>query len=142
MATLNFSHMGLACKNPIKIETFYTKHFGFIRARVYAPGPDQVVMIKAGNVSLELFKTNKDRPLDPPKEAGYEFPGWRHISFSVEDLESKLKEMGDDAKITLGPIDMSNFIPGMRVCWLADPEGNILELNQGYVDEENPPPLE
>jgi glyoxylase I family protein len=29
----------------------------------------------------------------------------------------------------------------MRVAWLADPEGNIVELNQGYVDEPNPPAL-
>jgi len=50
--------------------------------------------------------------------------------------------MGSDAKITLGPLDMSQFIPGMRVCWLSDPEGNIVELNQGYVDEVSPPPFE
>jgi glyoxylase I family protein len=29
----------------------------------------------------------------------------------------------------------------MRVAWIADPEGNIVELNQGYVDEADPPPL-
>ena len=36
---------------------------------------------------------------------------------------------------------MGQFIPGMRVVWVADPESNIIELNQGYVDQENPPPL-
>jgi glyoxylase I family protein len=30
----------------------------------------------------------------------------------------------------------------MRVAWLSDPEGNIVELNQGYQDEDNPPPLQ
>jgi glyoxylase I family protein len=49
--------------------------------------------------------------------------------------------MGSDARITLGPLDMSQFIAGMRVAWIADPEDNIVELNQGYVDEENPPAL-
>jgi glyoxylase I family protein len=29
----------------------------------------------------------------------------------------------------------------MKVVWVADPEGNIIELNQGYRDEQNPPPL-
>lgn len=48
--------------------------------------------------------------------------------------------MGSDAKITLRPLDMSQFVPGLRVCWLSDPEGTIVELNQGYVDEVNPPP--
>jgi glyoxylase I family protein len=49
--------------------------------------------------------------------------------------------MGDEARITLGPLDMSEFIPGMRVAWIADPEGNIVELNDGYIDEDDPPPL-
>ena len=57
------------------------------------------------------------------------------------DLDAKLAEMGDDARLTLGPLDMSQFIPGMRVAWIADPEGNIVELNQGYVDEAEPLPL-
>ena len=50
--------------------------------------------------------------------------------------------MGDDAKITLGPLDMGDFIEGMRVAWISDPEGNIVELNQGYEDEKTPPPLD
>ena len=49
--------------------------------------------------------------------------------------------MGNDARITLGPVDMGQFVEGMRVCWIEDPEGNIVELNQGYVDEENPPEM-
>ena len=55
-------------------------------------------------------------------------------------LRAKLEQMGDDAKLTLGPLDMSEFIEGMRVAWISDPEGNIVELNQGYVDEASPPP--
>ena len=37
---------------------------------------------------------------------------------------------------------MNDFIEGMRVAWISDPEGNIVELNQGYTDETNPPPLD
>ena len=37
--------------------------------------------------------------------------------------------------------DFSDFIPGWRTVWLADPEGNIVEVSQGYTDQENPPPL-
>jgi len=59
----------------------------------------------------------------------------------VDNLDAKLAEMGSDARITLGPLDMCQFIAGMRVAWIADPEDNIVELNEGYVDEENPPAL-
>jgi glyoxylase I family protein len=140
MSNATFSHIAVSCKNPLALETFYSKHFGFTRARVYAPGPDQVVMIKSGSIYLELFKAEGTPPTEP-QEAGPSYPCWKHICFTVDDLDSKIKDIGSDATITKGPVDMSTFIPGMRVAWLADPEGNIFELNQGYVDEEHPPAI-
>ncbi|ADL50221.1 VOC family protein [Clostridium cellulovorans] len=139
MVVFPISHVAISCKNPIQVEKFYTKYFGFKRARVYSTGPDQVVMIKSGNTYLELFKSTKELPVPKSEGSGQDYPGWKHICFLVDDLEVKLNEMGEDAKISLGPTDMSAFIPNMKVCWIEDPEGNIVELNQGYVDEENPP---
>jgi glyoxylase I family protein len=124
------------------IEKFYSKYFGFKRARVYAPGPEQVVMLKSGGIYLELFKATEESPVSEPKGAGPDYPCWKHICFLVDNLDSTLSELKDEAKITQGPVDMSGFIEGMRVCWIADPEGNIVELNQGYIDEENPPEIE
>jgi len=100
------------------------------------------VVIRSGVLELELFPSTEERPSPAIGGAGQDYPGVRHIAFLVDDLDTKLKEIGDDARITLGPVDMSQFIPGMRVAWISDPEGNIVELNQGYVDEDNPPPLE
>ena len=134
-------HVGMSCNDPIALERWYTKHFGFKRGRVYAPGKDQVVMIQAGGVYLELFSSTEERPVPKVEGAGPDYSGFRHLAFLVSDLDEKLAEMGDEARITLGPLDMSQFIPGMRVAWIADPEGNIVELNQGYVDEDDPPAL-
>jgi glyoxylase I family protein len=139
MSSLTFSHIAIACEDPLTIERFYAKHFGFTRARVYLPGPGQVVVIKSGAVSLELFPAKESRSAEPDSADGPWTPGWRHIAFLVDDLDAKLTEIGSDAVVTLGPLDMGGFIPGMRVAWLADPEGNIVELNEGYVDEVNPP---
>ena len=141
MTLTTFSHVGIACKDPIALEKFYTKHFGFKRARVVPLGATQMVFIKSGNVYLELFQAKEDSPVPPAKEDGPWYPGWRHIAFAVDNVDAKLAEMGDDAKITLGPFNFDNFLKGWRGVWLADPEGNIIELAQGYVDEENPPPL-
>lgn len=141
MATPFFSHVGLTCKDPLLVEKFYTKHFNFSRARVYAPGPDQVVVIKSGPLSFEIFKATEESPIAPPLKDGYGFAGYRHICFQVDNLDEMMAQLGDEAKLMLGPLDMGQFIPGMRVCWMADPEGNIFELNQGYCDEENPPAL-
>jgi glyoxylase I family protein len=134
-------HIGMSCNDPIAVERWYTKHFGFSRGRVYAPGEGQVVMIQSGGVYLELFSSTEERPAPKVEGAGPDYSGFRHLAFLVPDLDEKLAEMGDDARITLGPLDMGEFIPGMRVAWIADPEGNIVELNQGYIDEDDPPPL-
>jgi len=135
-------HIAFNCGDAIAVERWYSKHFGFERLRVYLPGPDQVVVIGNGGVALELFPTKDGAPLGHGEGDGPTFPGWRHIAFLVDDLDAKLAELGDDAKITLGPLDMGDFIPGMRVAWISDPEGNIVELNQGYEDEKTPPPLD
>ena len=141
MASAQFLHVALNCKDPIAIERFYTQHFGFKRARVYDPGSTQVVVIKAGNLALELFAAVGEAPTWPAGKAGPEYQGLRHLAFLVDDLDAKLAELGASVRVDLGPVDMGQYIQGMRVAWVADPEGNILELSQGYVDEDNPPPL-
>ena len=135
-------HIGLNCTDPIAIERWYAKHFGFERLRVYLPGPDQVVVIGNGGVALELFPAEGERRPRAASATARRQRGVRHLAFLVDDLDAKLAEIGDDATVTLGPLDMGGFIEGMRVAWISDPEGNIVELNQGYEDETNPPPLD
>ena len=134
-----FSHVAITCATSLAVERWYTRHFGFARARV-TPRPGQVVMIKRGDLYLELFPV---RPgAGSAGESSADHRVWRHLAFLVDDLDAKLVEMGDEARINLGPLDMGAFIPGMRSVWLADPEGNVVELNHGYVDEADPPGLD
>src|SRR5258708_16866269 len=129
MTSLAFAHVAIACQDRDAVERWYMKHFDFKRARVYAPGPGQVVMLKAHGVYLELFPATQTAPAPPVGGAGPEYPGWRHIAFLVDDLEAKLAQMGDEAKITLGPIDMSDLIPGIHVSGLAHPDASIVHPN-------------
>lgn len=142
MTPVTFAHVGVNCKDAIATEQFYTKHFGFQRSRVVPLGDRQIVFLKLGNVYLELFQAEEASPVPPPTKDGHSYPGWRHISIRVDNVDAKLAEMGSDAIITLGPLSFDDFIPGWRAVWIADPDGNIIELNQGYVDQRNPPPLE
>ena len=86
-------HIGLNCADPIAIERWYAKHFGFERKRVYLPGPDQVVVIGNGGVALELFPAEGDAPPPRGEKDGPTFPGVRHLAFLVDDLDAKLAEM-------------------------------------------------
>jgi glyoxylase I family protein len=140
MATPDFLHIALACKDPLIIEQFYTKHFGFQRARVVSLGNEQIVFLRSGSLYLELFQARQPAPVVPPGEDGPWYPGWRHIAFIVDDVDATLAELGADARVTLRPLDFDDFIEGWRSAWVADPEGNIIEISQGYEDEQAPPP--
>jgi glyoxylase I family protein len=135
------SHVAISCNDPLVSERFYTRYFSFRRARVIPLGQEQIVFIKSGNTYLELFQAKGESPLSPPQNDGPAYAGLRHIAFQVENVDRKLAEMGADAHITLGPLDFTDFIPGWRTVWVADPDGNIVEISQGFVDQDNPPPL-
>jgi len=140
-----FSQVAITCKDPIATEKFYTKYFGFKRARVAKlPDGDRIVFIKMGDSAfyLEIFKAKEEAPVAAATNDGYQFPSVRHLAFKVDNVDAKLAEIGEAAKITLGPLNFDDYIPGWRTVWIADPDGRIVELSQGFVDEENPPALE
>lgn len=141
MVATRFHHMAVVARDPLALERWYTKYFGFRRARVVMPGPDQTVFIKRDDTYMEIFKATAVAPDGAPGGAGSEYPCWRHLSFWVDDVDGKIAELGAEARVTLGPADFSDFIPGWKTVWVSDPEGNIVEISQGYVDEDNPPPL-
>lgn len=142
MGFLNFSHMAISAQDPIATEKFYTKYFGFVRARVVPLGNQQIVFIKLGEIYLEIFQAQEESPVSPSDRDGPHYPAWRHFAFQVDNIATKLAEMGNDAKITLGPLNFDDYIPGWQSVWIADPDGRILEISQGFVDQDNPPPLE
>ncbi len=130
-----FAHVGITCKDPVKVERFYTKYFGFKRARVIPMGgAGQIVFIKSKRAYLELFRAEEESPIPPTGGDGPRYPGLRHLSFEVDNVDAKLAEMGKDAMVTQGPLDFYDIVPGWRVVWVADPEGNIVEISQGYQD--------
>ena len=60
--SLAFSHIAISCKEPLAIERYYTRYFGFRRARVIPLGQDQIVFIKSGSMYLELFRAEGEPP--------------------------------------------------------------------------------
>jgi glyoxylase I family protein len=135
-----FSHVAISCRDPLAVERFYSRHFGFRRARVIPLGAEQIVFLRAGDVYLELFQAKGDAAVPAPDPDGPGYPAWRHIAFQVDDVDAKLREMGADAQITLGPLSFDDFIPGWKTAWVKDPNGGIVEISQGYVDQTDPPP--
>lgn len=133
---MQFHHVALNCVDLAATERFYTQHFGFRRARAIPLGPDsQIVFLKLGDAYLELFQVDGARPT--PQNDGPAAPGAvRHLAFRVADVDATLAAMGNAAQVTLGPLSFDDFIPGWRTAWISDPDGNIVEISQGFVDAE------
>jgi glyoxylase I family protein len=135
MGKITYAHVGLTCDNAAVMEEFYTKHLGFRRAKVIPLGEKQIVMLKNNEgVYIEVFQSDEPRPVPPAGADGPHYGGFRHLSFNVDSVDKKLEEMGSAAQISLGPLNFDDFIKGWRSVWLKDPEGNIVELSEGYKD--------
>ena len=63
-------------------------------------GEENIIFLKSGNVSLELFKAKEDCPIPAPTADGYAFSGLRHLAFAVENVEAKIADMGDDTHLS------------------------------------------
>lgn len=129
-------HIALNCHDRLAQEQFYRTYFNFRRARVFNHGQsDEFVMLRLGSVRIELFTASA-----APDDQGGEQPvGFKHLAFEVDDLEAKIAELTAGG-IDVDPIiDCKSLLPGLRVCFFRDPEGNILELMEGYADQENVP---
>jgi glyoxylase I family protein len=133
-------HISLACDDPIAVERFYTKHFGVRRARVVPTSDGQVVFLRGAGTLFELFHAGQSNPLKPAEKDGYPWSGLRNFSVEVDSVDRKIAEMGADAVVTFGPLDFNEFVPGWKSAWLRDPSGSIIQITQGYVDQDNPPP--
>jgi glyoxylase I family protein len=142
MAELQFHHISLTCQDMAATERYYTRHFGFQRALVVPLGEDnQIVFLRGPGLYLELFRAGQENPLKAPSNDGYPWPGVRNFSFQVDDVDAKLTAMGSEADLAFGPMSFDAFIPGWRSAWLRDPDGNLVQITEGYTDQDNPPPL-
>lgn len=129
-------HIALNCRNIAATENFYTKHFGFRRARVLAlPDGGEIIFIKLNGFYLELFASEGENPIYPMSGDGHHFDGTRHFAFKVDDVDVAVAALKQDAEVTLGPIGFDDFIPGWKTAWLRDPDGRIIEVSQGFVDD-------
>ena len=126
-------HIAFNCRNLAVQEKFYTKHFGFRRSRVFNEGtPDQFLMLRLGGTCLELFSAAKGAS---SQMAGEQPVGFQHLAFEVPDLHAAILALNADGIKTDAIVDCSSIVKGMRICFFNDPDGNRIELMNGYLDQ-------
>jgi glyoxylase I family protein len=129
------NHIALNCRNLAAQEAFFSKHFGFRRSRTFKAGtPEEFIMLKLGSVRLELFPTDSAQSMDT--NGGEQVIGFKHLAFEVPKLEPAIEALRADGFEPDPIIDLGDVVPGFRIVFFRDREGNIIELMEGYRDEE------
>lgn len=129
------NHLALNCWNLAEQEAFYTKYFGFKRCRTLKRKTGgEIILLKLGSVRLELFPTERDKTAG--MQGGEQPIGFKHLAFDVPKLEPFIERLKADGIEPEPIIELGELLPGCRIVFFRDPEGNILELMEGYSDEE------
>lgn len=119
-------HVAFLCADIGAMERFYADKLGFVRARTFRPGSaDSFFIMKRDNVRIELFPVLA-------KDHGARF---KHFAIGVDSLENTIKHL-DGAGVEVDRvIDHSTAEHAFKVCFIRDPEGNVIEFMEGYTDE-------
>ena len=124
-------HLAINCIDLKAQEAFYSRYFGFRRVRTFNAGSHEFAMIRLGDVCIELFSAQSRGD----ERGGEQKVGFKHLCFEVDDIQVTSEQLRNDG-IEVGDIvDCSDIAEGYMYCFLSDPEENLLELIQGYVDE-------
>jgi glyoxylase I family protein len=133
---LAFSHVALNCRDQEVTADFYCRLLDFRQVRSVQLDDQRIVFLRNDQTLLELFGARGDDTVEAVGD-GPGSPGViRHLAFQTDDVDAFLAPLGDDVRITLGPLDFQDYIPGWRTVWLTDPDGVIVEVSQGYRDQE------
>lgn len=134
-AELKFSldHVGIDCANLKAQSDFYRRAFD-LEVELEGDFPDfnfrGVMLVSAEGWHLELFKRDGAGPRPVPDDADgqHDVLGIGHVCFSVSDLSAaydRLLALGAASRLPPMPYP---GVPEWRLAYLADPEGNLVEL--------------
>jgi lactoylglutathione lyase len=127
-----FDHVGLSVADLEAAEAFYTTAFGFARQLAFElpPHPIRGVMLThPSGFRLELFEHASSAPglqAATPIEA-HATRGYSHFAVRGADIDVVWEQaIAAGATAVKPPADSPE--PGVRFAFIADPEGNLVEL--------------
>ena len=115
-------HIAIYTRDLPRLEVFYTGTLGFPVVRRWdAAG---IVFVDAGGLWIEL--TRQDAPDDGTRPRMLDQGvGINHLAFQVDNVDRSFQALADQGvRMLSAPANYEN----VRVAFLADPDGNVLEL--------------
>jgi len=129
---MRFDHVGINVRDLAAATTWYSEAFGLRRVFEFTlegPGLSAVVLESPDGYRIELLTRPGSvaglRAPDPVAAALTE--GYGHFALSVPDLDPAYEALvahGAGEVMKPGPSPE----PGIRMAWVTDPEGNLIEL--------------
>ena len=130
MSSLSFNHVALNCHDLAAQEAFFAKHFGFQRSRTFNAGkPDEFIMLKLGQVRLELFPADSAKTMH--EKGGEQVIGLKHLAFDVPKLEPIIEALRADGIEPDPIVDVGRFIPGCRVVFYPRSRRQYHRIDRG-----------
>jgi glyoxylase I family protein len=129
---LRLDHVGLSVGDLDTAREFYSRAFGFARQLEFelAPHPIRGLMMRdESGMRLELFEREDSTPGLQGKTpiVALATRGYGHFAFAAPDIDSAFARALDaGASPVMEPAPSPE--PGVRFAFLADPEGNLVEL--------------
>ena len=149
----SFRHVALLVENLEKMREFYEEVLGFTCIRnisinnedfhrgmgvIDSSAVGVILQIPNTYVEIEMLRVFPFRDMSP-ENSHTNAPGFRHISFTVDDIEASYRELTAlGVSFIERPIFLSDppDAAGLGFAYFKDPEGNLIELNQ-LPDEED-----
>ncbi len=128
--TLTLDHVGIRVTDLAAAQSFYAK-FGFrTDPEEFSAEGKACGLVHANGLRIHLIFNGEAAPegnilLDAPIKR----PGYTHAAFIVDSMDGLVAWLADEGiAITEGPVTMGH---GRRkVCFIRDPDRNVLEFNE------------
>jgi catechol 2,3-dioxygenase-like lactoylglutathione lyase family enzyme len=93
----------------------------------------EVVFLDAGGCQVELLRYHEPPGDDANEGVSNNDVGASHFCLQVDDIDAVYEDLADEVEFQNEPITLSK---GVRVAYMFDPDGNIVELSdRTLVDE-------
>jgi len=125
MRILSTHHVALTTRDFARLRAFYAETLGLPVVGAFAGY--NIVFLAAGSTTIELIEE------EPPADGadGADRAGWNHLALEVEDVDAAYAELAARGVFfTVVPEDFPPEAPALRIAFLRDPDGNLVELVQ------------
>jgi glyoxylase I family protein len=119
-------HVAISTTRFERLRAFYVETLGLPLVGGFPE--QQIAFLDAGGVMLEIVG---ERSLGQPSPAGFERRGWQHLAWEVEDVDAAYADLRTRGVAGHSPPEeLPPNTPRLRIAFLMDPDGNLLELVQ------------